>query len=112
MQDFKGKYHKIQEKLKNLALKGNTKYSLLIAERDNKITTTPDDLAYNFEVDAFNLRRIISISIWVLEKQMQTFKKNLYKKYQHDINKFRKGMVSKNMKNIDIWKEVEDSVQI
>lgn len=43
---------------------------------------------------------------------MQTFKKTLYKKYQVDITKFRKGMVSKNMKNIDIWKEMQDLVHI
>ena len=112
LQEFKNKYDKIKEKLKNLTLKGNTKYSFLISERDNKMTTTPEDPAYNFEVEAYHLRQIINISICVLEKQMQTFKKTLYKKYQADIIKFRKGMVSKNMKNIDIWKEMQDLVHI
>ena len=107
LQEFKNKHDKIKEKLKNLTLKGNTKYSFLISERDNKITTTSED-----PVEAFNLRQIINISICVLEKQMQTFKKTLYKKYQVDITKFRKGMVSKNMKNIDIWKEMQDLVHI
>lgn len=76
LQEFKSKHDKIKEKLKNLTLKGNTKYSFLISERDNKITTTSEDPAYNFEVEAFNLRQIINISICVLEKQMQTFKKH------------------------------------
>ena len=40
LQEFKNKHDKIKEKLKNLTLKGNTKYSFLISERDNKITTT------------------------------------------------------------------------
>ena len=112
MQEFKSKCDKIKEKLKNLTLRGNTKYSYLISERDNKITTTPEDPAYNYEVEAFNLRQIINISICVLEKQMQTFKNGLYKKYQADIIKFRKGMVSKNMKNIDIWKIIQDLVHV
>ena len=61
LQEFKNKHDKIKEKLKNLTLKGNTKYSFLISERDNKITTTSEDPAYNFEVEAFNLRQIIII---------------------------------------------------
>ena len=112
LQEFKSKCDKIKEKLKNLTLRGNTKYSYLISERDNKITTTPEDPAYNYEVEAFNLRQIINISICVLEKQMQTFKNGLYRKYQADIIKFRKGMVSKNMKNIDIWKKIQDLVHV
>ena len=51
-------------------------------------------------MDAFNLRKIINISIHVLEKQMRLFKNTLYEKYQADIIKYRKGMVEKNMKNI------------
>ena len=53
IQEYQNKYHKIQEKLKSLALKGNTKYSFLVSERENKITTTPDDLAYNLDVELF-----------------------------------------------------------
>lgn len=41
---------------------------------------------------------------------MQNFKKTFYRKYQVDITKFRKAMVSKNMKKIDIWKEFQDMV--
>jgi len=46
----------------------------------------------------------------VLEKQMRLFKNTLYEKYQADIIKYRKGMVEKNMKNIDIWKNINDLI--
>ena len=91
-------------------MKGTTKYAILIFERENKLTTTPDDIGHNLELDAFNLRKIINISIHVLEKQMKLFKNTLYEKYQADIIKCRKGMVEKNMKNIDIWKNINDLI--
>jgi len=89
-------------------MKGTTKYSFLIAIRENKITTTPDDPGYNLENESFHLKRIIDISISVLENQMQMFKNTLYKKYQVDINKFKKGIVEKNKKSMDVWKEAQD----
>jgi hypothetical protein len=52
----------------------------------------------------------MDISTFVLEKQMQNFKNILYKKYQMDIVKFRKGMVEKNMKNSEIWKGMQDLI--
>lgn len=112
MNDYKLKYDKLQEKLKNIALKGNTKYSLLMAERDNKITTSPGDVAYNYELEAFNIKQIIDISVYVLEKQMKEFQNILYTKYQNDIIKFRKGIVGKNMKSIEIWTEMEKLAQV
>jgi hypothetical protein len=112
LQEYKTKREKIQEKLKNLSLKGNTNYSFLVAERENRITTTSGDLAYNYEIEAFNLKQIIDVSIHVLEKQMKFFQKNLYKKYHTDIIKFRKGMIEKNTKNIDIWKQIEDLIHV
>ena len=112
LQEYKTKREKIQEKLKNLSLKGNTNYSFLVAERENRITTTSGDLAYNYEIEAFNLKQIIDVSIHVLEKQMKFFQKNLYKKYYTDIIKFRKGMIEKNTKNIDIWKQIEDLIHV
>ena len=112
LQEYKTKREKIQEKLKNLSLKGNTNYSFLVAERENRITTTSGDLAYYYEIEAFNLKQIIDVSIHVLEKQMKFFQKNLYKKYHTDIIKFRKGMIEKNTKNIDIWKQIEDLIHV
>ena len=112
LQEYKTKREKIQEKLKNLSLKGNTNYSFLVAERENRITTTSGDLAYNYEIEAFNLKQIIDVSIHVLEKQMKFFQKNLYKKYHTDIIKFRKGMIEKNTKHIDIWKQIEDLIHV
>lgn len=41
---------------------------------------------------------------------MRLFKNTLYEKYQADIIKYRKGMVEKNMKNIDIWKNINDLI--
>ena len=108
IQEYQNKYHKIQEKLKSLALKGNTKYSFLVSERENKITTTPDDLAYNLDVESFEIKRIIDVSIHVLAKQMNHFKNTLYKKYRADIIRFRKGVIDKNEKSIEAWKKIED----
>ena len=91
-------------------MKGTTKYSFVIAIRENKITTTPEDPGYNLENESFHLKRIIDTSIFVLENQMQTFKNTLYKKYQADIIKFRKGMIEKNKKSMDTWKEAHDLI--
>ena len=91
-------------------MKGTTKYSFLIAIRENKITTTPEDPGYNLENESFHLKRIIDISISVLENQMQNFKNTLYKKYQVDIIKFKKGIVEKKKKNMDVWKEAQDLI--
>lgn len=108
--DYKNKHAKIIDKLKNLSLKGSTKYSYLAAERENKITTSQGDSGYNLEVEAFNLKQIIDIAVHVLEKQMKIFQKGLFKKYQNDFVKFRKGMVEKNVKNADLWREMQDLI--
>ena len=108
IKEYKNKLSKIQEKLKNLSLKGNTKYSFLVSERENKITTTPEDLGYNYDVESLQLKKIINVSIHALAQQMEHFKNTLYKKYRLDIIKFRKGVISKNEKNIEAWKKIED----
>ena len=108
IKEYKNKLSKIQEKLKNLSLKGNTKYSFLVSERENKITTTPEDLGYNYDVESLQLKTIINVSIHALAQQMEHFKNTLYTKYRLDIIKFRKGVISKNEKNIEAWKKIED----
>ena len=83
---------------------------MIIFVRENKITTSPEDPGHNIEVEMYHIQRIMDISTFVLEKQMQNFKNILYKKYQMDIVKFRKGMVEKNMKNSEIWKGMQDLI--
>ena len=68
---------------------------MIIFVRENKITTSPEYPGHNIEVEMYHIKRIMDISTFVLEKQMQNFKNILYKKYQMDIVKFRKGMVEK-----------------
>jgi len=109
--DYKNRYDKLQEKLKALSIKGNTKYSLLIFLRENRLTTTPEDPGYAFELEMFHLKRIMDISTFVLEKQMQWFKSILYKKYQMDIVKFRKAMIDKCKKNSEVWKAMQELIQ-
>ena len=111
LEDYKIKYNKIQEKLKNLTLKGTTKYSVLMAAKENKIQTKPEDPAYNLELEAYDLRRIIEISVYVLEKQMEIFKKSIFPVYQNDIVKFRKGMVEKGMKTIETWEKIQNLIK-
>ena len=110
LEDYRNKYNKIHEKLKNLTLKGTTKYSLIMAAKENKIQTKPEDPAYNYELEAYDIRRIIDISVYVLEKQMDTFKKSIFTRYQNDIVRFRKGMVEKGMKSVEAWKNIQDLI--
>ena len=110
LDEYRYKFNKIQEKLKNLTIKGNTKYSVLKAAKENQIQTKSEDPAYNLELEAFDLRRIIEISVYVLDKQIDNFKKTVFSKYQYDIVKFRKGMVTKGMQNVDIWQKLQDIV--
>jgi hypothetical protein len=111
LMEYKSRYDKLQDKLKVLSIKGNTKYSMLIFIRENRLTTTPEDAGYAFELEMFHIKRVMDISTFVLEKQMQWFKNILYKKYQLDIVKFRKAMIDKCKKNSEIWKGMQELIQ-
>ena len=111
LMEYKSRYDKLQDKLKVLSIKGNTKYSMLIFIRENRLTTTPEDVGYAFELEMFHIKRVMDISTFVLEKQMQWFKNILYKKYQLDIVKFRKAMIDKCKKNSEIWKGMQELIQ-
>lgn len=106
LQSYKKKYEDVMNKLKKIAISKNSKYSILLADKENKIQTTPDDKAYVFEVEAFHLRRIIEISIHVLEKQMKIFQKTFYQRYANEVMKLRKNIIAKNLKSIQIWDNV------
>lgn len=112
LQKYKKRYDDVMHKLRNLSLKGVTKYSVLIAANENKIQTTPDDKAYEFEVRAFHLRRIIEISIHVLEGQMLSFKNNFYKKYANEIMELKSALVTKNLIHSQIWEKLEGLIKI
>ena len=112
LKTYKKKYEDIMNKLKNIAVSGNTKYLMVIAAKENKIQTKPDDKAYAFEVEAFHLRRIIEISIHVLEKQMQFFKKSFYPRYAIEIVKLRKNIIAKNVKSSQIWDNMNKLMEI
>ena len=111
LMDYKSRYEKLQDKLKALSIKGSTKYSMLIFIRENRLTTTPEDVGYAFELEMFHIKRIMDISAFVLEKQMLWFKSILYKKYQMDIVKFRKAMIDKCKKNSELWKGMQGLIQ-
>ena len=99
-------------KLRNVAVSRNSKYSIIIAAQENKIQTTPDDKAYSYEVEAFHLRRIIEISIHVLEKQIQIFKKSFYPIYAVEVMKLRKSIISKNLKSGQLWEKMQTLIKI
>ena len=111
LMDYKSKYDKLENKLKALSIKGNTKYSMVIFIRENRLTTTPEDAGYAYELEMFHIRRIMDISTFVLEKQMQWFKSILYKKYQMDIVKFRKATIDRFKKNSELWKGMQELIQ-
>ena len=98
-------------KLRNVSISTHSKYSVVIAVKENKIQTTPDDKAYVFEVEAFHLRRIIEISIHVFEKQLQTFKKGFYSRYAMEVMKLKKSILSKNIKSGKLWEKIQDLIK-
>lgn len=99
-------------KLRNIGISRNSKYSIIIGIKENKIQTDPDDKAYTFEVEAFHLRRIIEISIHVLDKQIKFFKKTFYTKYANEITKLRKNIISKKIKSSQLWEKMENLIKI
>lgn len=109
---FKAKYDEVMNKLRNVAISRNTKYSVIIAAKENKIQTDPNDKAYNFEVEAFHLRRIIEISIHALEKQIKIFQKSFYPRYANEIMKLRNNIVAKNLKSCKIWEKIQNLTDI
>ena len=112
LKTYKKKYEDTLGKLRKISISSNSKYSVLLAVKENKIQTTPEDKAYPFEVDAFHLRRIIEISIHVLEKQIQNFKKSFYPRYAIEITKLRKNIIAKNLKSNKIWEQFQNLIQI
>lgn len=112
LKTYQKKYEDTLGKLRKISISSNSKYSVLLAVKENKIQTTPEDKAYPFEVDAFHLRRIIEISIHVLEKQIQNFKKSFYPRYAIEITKLRKNIIAKNLKSNKIWEQFQNLIQI
>ncbi len=109
---YQRKYEDVMNKLRNIALSSDTKYSVLIAVKENRIQTTPDDKAYPFEVEAYYLRKIIEISMHVLEKQMKFFKNSFYPRYAAEIMKLRKNIIAKNVKFNQIWEKMNNLIEI
>ncbi len=97
-------------KLRTIAVSRNSKYSIIIAVKENKIQTNPDDKAYVFEVEAFHLRRIIEISIHVMEKQIKIFQNSFYPRYANEIMKLRNNIVAKNLKSCKIWEKMQNLI--
>ena len=112
LKNYQRKYEEVMNKLRNVAVSRNSKYSIIIAAQENKIQTTPDDKAYSYEVEAFHLRRIIEISIHVLEKQIQIFKKSFYPIYAVEVMKLRKSIISKNLKSGQLWEKMQTLIEI
>jgi hypothetical protein len=98
-------------KLRKIAV-SNTKYSVLVAARENKIQTTPDDKAYHLEVESFHLRRIIEICVNVLENQMKLFRKNFYELYAKEVMRLRKSIIAKNLKASQTWEKIQKLAEI
>ena len=109
---YQKKYDDVMIKLRNVSISTHSKYSVVIAVKENKIQTTPDDKAYVFEVEAFHLRRIIEISIHVFEKQLQTFKRAFYPRYAVEIMKLKKSILSKNLKSYQLWEKIQNLIKI
>ncbi len=106
LNSYRKKYNDVMNKLRKIAV-SNTKYSVLVAARENKIQTTPDDKAYPLEVEAFHLRRIIEICVNVLENQMKLFRKNFYEEYAKEVMRLRKSIIAKNLKASQTWEKIQ-----
>ena len=98
-------------KLRKIAVT-NTKYSVLVAARENKIQTQPDDKAYPLEVEAFHLRRTIEICVTVLKYQMELFKKTFYEGYAKEVMRLRKSIIAKNLKASQTWEKIQNITEI
>ena len=112
LKNYQKKYEEVINKLRKIAISWDSKYSIVVAVKENKIQTTPDDKAYPYEVEAFHLRRIIEISIHVLEKQIQIFKKSFYPRYAIEVLKLRKSIISKNLKSGQLWEKMQTLMKI
>ncbi len=107
---YKGKYDETMNKLRNVAISRNSTYSVMIAAKENKIQTDKNDKAYPLEVEAFHLRRIIEISIHVMEKQIKIFQNSFYPRYANEIMKLRNNIVAKNLKSCKIWEKMQNLI--
>lgn len=109
---FRKKYEEYMTQLKKLSLAGGTKFSFTkYLHEKNKIQTEQGDKAYPIETEAYYLRFVIDISMFVLQKQCSVFKETLFSKYREEIGKLKKSLLMKNLRSVELWEEMANALK-
>ena len=72
--------------------------------------SSKDDKLFVIENDQLNVKSILEISSFVLEKQLKEFKRTFYDRYKLEIAKMKKNLIDKNLKAVAIWEDFQNSL--
>ena len=72
--------------------------------------SSKDDKLFVIENDQLNVKSILEISSFVLEKQLKEFKRTFYDRYKNEIVKMKKNLIDKNLKAVAIWEDFQNSL--
>ena len=99
-------------KLNTMALKGGTKFNIMKSnmDSDNMQQSGKDDKLFILENEQLNVKSLLEIATYVLEKQLQTFKSTFYDRYKSEIAKMKKNLIDKNLKAVAIWEDFQNSL--
>ena len=72
--------------------------------------SSKDDKLYNIENEQLNVKSILEMSTFILEKQLKEFKRTFYDRYKNEIVKMKKNLIDKNLKAVAIWEDFQNSL--
>ena len=72
--------------------------------------STKDDKLYVIENEQMNVKSILEIASYVLEKQLKEFKRTFFDRYKSEIAKMKKNLIDKNLKAVAIWEDFQNSL--
>jgi len=72
--------------------------------------SSKDDKLFVIENDQLNVKSILEISSFVLEKQLKEFKRTFFERYKTEIAKMKKNLIDKNLKAVAIWEDFQNSL--
>jgi hypothetical protein len=72
--------------------------------------SSKDDKLFVIENDQLNVKSILEISSFVLEKQLKEFKRTFLERYKTEIAKMKKNLIDKNLKAVAIWEDFQNSL--
>jgi len=72
--------------------------------------STKDDKLYVIENEQMNVKSILEIASYILEKQLKEFKRTFFDRYKIEIAKMKKNLIDKNLKAVAIWEDFQNSL--